>query len=80
MQTFQSVYILSQQDLTRDRISWLKTTTVLNPLRHNMAKHVIMWFLFVSGTKYTPCIFYEMITWLANNIRPTTARNGFAVQ
>ena len=42
MQTFQSVYILSQQDLTRDRISWLKTTTVLNPLRHNMAKHVIM--------------------------------------
>ena len=42
MQTFQSVYILSQQDLTRDRISWLQTTTVLNPLRHNMAKHVIM--------------------------------------
>ena len=40
MQTFQSVYALSQQDLTRDRTSWLKTTTVINPLRHNMEKHV----------------------------------------
>ena len=40
MQTFQSVYISSQQDLTRDRTSWLKTTTALNPLRHNMEKHV----------------------------------------